>query len=57
MAKEEQTRSAPHFETKNCALMHNEVHPFSHLKTAGLVFFSRDCLSTNVHFKPKRVIN
>ena len=42
MAKEEQTRSAPHVETKNCALMHNEVHPFSHLKTAGLVFsFSR----------------
>lgn len=56
MAKEEQTLSVPHVET-NCALMHNEVHPFSHLKTAGLVFFSRDCLSTNVLFKPKRVIN
>lgn len=41
MAKEEQTLSVPHVET-NCALMHNEVHPFSHLKTAGLVFvFSR----------------
>lgn len=58
MAKEQQALSTPHVETPKKLYVDAYRGPsFFTLENSGFSFISRDCLSTNVHFKPKRVIN